>query len=73
MTKGQNKAERKFIDCDAGTVLRLRRFPEMDTLLKPSGMVRRLSCGGNTGRLGSARLVQDLKGKVGTSHRKALI
>lgn len=51
MTKGQNKAKRKFVDCDVGPVLRLRSFTEMDTLLKPSGMVRERSCGQDSSRL----------------------
>ena len=56
MTKGLSRAGRKFIDCDVGPVLRLRRCTEMDALLKPSGMVRDLSCGRDTDKLGSVGL-----------------
>lgn len=54
MTKGKNKAKRKFVDCDMGPVLKLRSLTEMDTLRSVQWTQR--SCGQDTSRLSALGL-----------------
>lgn len=44
MTKGQSKADEKFIDYHVGPTLRLKRLTETGTLLRTSWMVREPGC-----------------------------